>query len=81
MYKRNSHSWIKHLDFILLDLLSQQLAFCICYCLYNQTWILPYANPYYRGLGILLAALDFAVMVIFNTMHGVLKRGYIQELS
>lgn len=81
MYKRNSHSWIKHLDFILLDLLSQQLAFCICYCLYNQTWILPYANPYYRGLGILLAALDFAVMVIFNTMHGVLKRGYIQEMS
>ena len=81
MYKRNSQSWTKHLDFILWDVFAQQLAFCLCYCLYNNTMTLPYEDPGYRGLGILLAVLDFAVAVIFNTMHGVMKRGYIQEMS
>ena len=81
MYKRNSQNWSKHLDFILWDLFAQQLAFCLCYCLYNQTWTHPYADPYYRGLAILLAVLDFAVAVIFNTMHGVMKRGMIQEMG
>lgn len=80
MYKRNSQSWAKHLDFILWDGIALQLALNICYCLYNHTWTLPYADSYYRGLAILLAALDFAVAVIFNTMHGVLKRGYLQEV-
>ena len=79
MYKRNSQSWVKHLDFILWDLIALQLALILSYCLYNHTWMLPYADPYYRGISILLFALDFAVAVIFNTMHGVLKRGYLQE--
>ena len=81
MYKRNSQSRIKHLDFILWDVFAQQLAFNLCYCLYNRTWTPAYCNPDYLGLGILLAVLDIAVAVIFNTMHGVLKRGYYQEAA
>ena len=69
------------MDFILWDLFAQQLAFCLSYCLYNHTWALPYQDPNYRGLAVFLAALDFAVAVVFNTMHGVLKRGYIQEFA
>ena len=79
MYKRSSQSWAKHLDFILWDMFALQLALIICYCLYNHTWTLPYADANYRGIAVLLAGLDFAVAVIFNTMHGVLKRGYLQE--
>ena len=81
MYKRSSQSWTKHLDFILWDVFAQQLAFCLSYCLYNHTWTLPYADSNYRGLAVLLAALDFAVAVVFNTMHGVMKRGLIQEAA
>ena len=79
MYKRSSQSWAKHLDFILWDMFALQLALVMSYCLYNHTWMLPYADVNYRGIAVLLAALDFAVAVIFNTMHGVLKRGYLQE--
>ena len=81
MYKRSSQGWIKHMDFILWDVFAQQLAFNLCYCLYNRTGALVYSDPDYRSLGILLALLDVAVAVLFNTMHGVLKRGYYQEAA
>lgn len=31
MYKRSEQGWLKHLDFILLDVLSAQLAFVLGY--------------------------------------------------
>ena len=31
MYKRTDHGWLKHLDFILLDLLCAQLALILAY--------------------------------------------------
>ena len=31
MYKRREQSWLKHLDFILLDVLCAQLAFVLVY--------------------------------------------------
>ena len=31
MYKKKEQSWLKHLDFILLDVLSAQLALVLAY--------------------------------------------------
>ena len=80
MYKRNSQSWVKHWDFILWDLFALQLAYYLSYCLYYHTWTGPYADEHYRGVALLLAVLDLSAAIIFNTMHGVLKRGYLQEV-
>ncbi|MBQ7370645.1 MAG: hypothetical protein IJW67_01965, partial [Blautia sp.] len=79
MYKRNTQGWLKHLDFILLDLAVLQIAYIAAYCL-RQGWKLPYLVSRYRILAVVLGIVDIAIMVMFNTMHNVLKRGYYQEL-
>lgn len=79
MYKRNKQGWLKHLDFIILDIIVLQIAFIISYRI-RQVGIWPYTKLSYRILAIVLAGVDFLIAAIFNTMRNVLKRGLFQEL-
>lgn len=78
MYKRTSQGWLKHLDFILVDLITQQIAFFLAYFI-RQGGLLPYQSELYRTIGIFIAVLDFLVVVILDSMHNVVKRGYYKE--
>lgn len=75
MYSRTSHSWVKHLDFILLDLLSLQIAFFLAFFLREHLFN-PYAKPLYRNMGLYLTLVDFLLILAMGTMHDVLKRGH-----
>ena len=78
MYRRNAQGWRKHLDFILMDELALQIAYVIAYNIrMNRVW--PYGENIYRMLAIVLFMLDLLAMILLNTMHGVLKRGYWKE--
>ncbi len=77
MYKRNRQEWSKHLDFIILEELCLQAAFILAS--YARDRIFPYSRSIYRDLGIVLMLLDIVVLVFINTMHNVLKRGYLVE--
>ena len=79
MYKRAVQGWLKHLDFILWDVLVLQIAFVLGYMLRHGWKQLPYMIPSYRSLAIILVVVDFLVAVVFDTMHNVLKRGYLKE--
>ena len=79
MYKRSNLGWEKHLDFILLDMLSSQTALVIAYMIRHGWGQIPYLTAEYRMLALFLALLDLGVAVMFNTMHGVLHRGYFIE--
>lgn len=79
MYKRAANGWMKHIDFILLDVLCLHAAFVLAY------WIRlgvasPYADSEYAGMSIVITVVDFCVAIVFNTMHHVLKRGWYQEM-
>ena len=78
MYQRNRQGWLKHIDFILIDALVQQVAFVIAYML-RHGWSNPYKIPTYRTLAILLFFTNILISAVFNTMHNVLKRGYYKE--
>ena len=78
MYKRTKQGWLKHLDFIIWDEISLQLAFVLAY-LIRINLSLPYAQESYRRLAIIYIVLDFCVAALFNTMHNVLKRGLYKE--
>ena len=78
MYKRNSQGWLKHIDFILLDVLVLQTVFILAYML-RHGLSMPYSLEAYRTLGFLLIAVDILVAAIFNSMHNVLKRGPYKE--
>lgn len=77
MYKRNTQGWLKHLDFILLDMASLQLAFLLAVRIRHNT--LAYAFEPYRSLGWMLLLVDAVVLVLHNSMHKVVSRGYYVE--
>ncbi|MBR5336706.1 MAG: sugar transferase [Lachnospiraceae bacterium] len=78
MYKRSNTGWLKHIDFILLDAVSLQIAFVLAYLIRNGM-VLPYGKSSYRTLAITLVVVDFLIAAIFNTMHNVLKRRVYYE--
>ena len=80
MYKKNSSGWLKHLDFIVLDLLCVQLAFYVSYVLRQGEWN-PYAVPLYRNMAIFAELADLIVIFIFESYKNVLKRGYYKEFA
>ena len=80
MYKKNSQSWLKHLDFMLLDLLSLHISFLLAYCIrYGNSNL--YRIAAYRDMAIILTLIDGVVIVFFETFKDVLKRGYWIEFS
>ena len=78
MYKRNAQGWSKHIDFMLLDILINQLSYMLAYYFRFHTWV--YFNHSYRNLGILLLLADLLVIVLNNSLHDVIKRSYTREL-
>ena len=77
MYKRNAQGWSKHFDFMLIDELSLQVAFIISVLIRNQKW--AYSLQLYRKLGILFILIDALVIVLHNSLHDIMQRGYYVE--
>lgn len=80
MYKRNAEGWLKHIDFILWDVIILQGAYVLGYMIRHGWGQWPYLREGYRALAIVLAVADILVAIVFSTMHNVLKRGKLKEL-
>ncbi len=80
MYKRNSQGWLKHFDFMLWDILVLQVSFILGYMIRHGWGQWPYTRPEYKSLAIILVVVDILVTVLFNTLHNVMKRGYLKEM-
>lgn len=78
MYRKNANGWLKHIDFIILDMICLQIAFVMAYFIKNGN-IHLYNNFLYRNMAIIIELADLMVLLIFGTLNGVLKRGYYQE--
>ncbi len=59
MYGKLSNSWLKHWDFVALDLIGLQIAYVLAYLVRNQ-WQNPYADALYLNMGIIIALADIA---------------------
>lgn len=81
MYRRGPKGWLKHLDFILLDLLSLQAAFGLAYII-RFVEKDPYADPrLYQAMAIVLLLADIVALFFFNTLKNVLKEGMVPGIS
>ena len=78
MYRKDSTGWIKHVDFIILDLICLQVAFVLAYVLSGYG-----ANPYqlilYRNMAVFMEVSDLVVLFAMGTLKNVLKRGYYKD--
>lgn len=80
MYKKNTKGWIKHLDFIILDMICIQIAFYISYVLRQDSWN-PYAIPLYCNMAVFIELADIIIIFLTETYKNVLKRGYYIEFT
>ncbi len=78
MYKRRNQGWLKHIDFILWDEVTLQIAFIIAFNI-RLGGGLPYTIRRYMSLAVVFFIVDFLISAIFNTMHNVMSRGYLRE--
>ena len=80
MYKRNAQGWLKHFDFMLWDIFVLQISFVLGYMIRHGWGQWPYEKAEYKSLAIILVVVDILVTVLFNTLHNVMKRGYLKEM-
>lgn len=78
MYKREKKSWLKHLDFTILDIICMQLALTVAYVM-RLGWHLPYSSEPYERLAIVMVLIDICVVFLFEPYTGILRRGHFQE--
>ena len=79
MYKRTPKGWLKHIDFILLDLLCLTVSYVLAHLLRHRSVSIIFNNRMYVSIWIVLAVFDLLIMLLMETMHNVLKRGYFKE--
>ena len=79
MYKEKTQDWMRHLDFIALDMLCLLLGFALAYV--TRYGIHLGNKDIYVSLALILLLMDFAVMIIGGTTRGVMYRGYYRELA
>ena len=80
MYKKDSERWIKHVDFIILDMICLQIAFVLAYAISGYGFC-PYEQVLYRNMAIFLELADLLVISCYGTLRDVLKRGCYRDLT
>ena len=78
MYRKDSERWLKHIDFIVLDMICLQLAYVLAYAISGYGFN-PYAIIIYRNMAVFLELVDLIVIFAYGTMKSVLKRGYYRD--
>lgn len=65
---------------MILDQLSLQIAFLLAYMLRNGLSN-PYSHLIYCNVAFILVVIDAGVLLLFESLKNVLKRGYYQEFA
>lgn len=63
---------------MVLDIIVLQLCYMVAFYLRLQGWV--YSMHEYKTLGLLLFIADVLVIVVNNSLHDVIKRGYLREI-
>lgn len=80
MYKKANLGWLKHWDFIILDIICLQVAFISAYFIRHGIH-LAYENTLYRNMAFVLFLIQVCVTFFCESFKNVLKRGYYKEFT
>ena len=80
MYRRDAKGWLKHLDFMILDLLVLQLSFILSYII-RHGWSNPYKSEIYANMGVFIMLFDLILIFFTEPFRNILKRGYFREFE
>ncbi len=78
MYKRGRQGWLKHIDFVIIDLICLHISYIVAYMIRHGLQF-PYTVSRYFNLGIVISLMALVASVLLHTFSGVLKRGFYRE--
>ncbi|MBR6665872.1 MAG: sugar transferase [Lachnospiraceae bacterium] len=76
---KQQKSWVKHLDFILLDLACLQAGFLFAFWIKHGFDANPYTISIYRNEVLMLILIQLMVAIIGKNFKDVLRRGFYRE--
>ena len=79
MYEKQAKSWIKHIDFMIVDVLCMQLCFCLSYWM-NEELANPYGTDRFLYQAVVLLVCQLIILAFTNSYKNVLRRGPAAEL-
>ncbi len=79
MQIKSKYSWMKHIDFMLADLIALVISFLVAYHLKFDRWNFYQNEEWTRYLFIVLS-LSLVINFISNPYSGILKRPYYMEI-
>ncbi len=78
MYSRKKNRWLKHLDFILLDILSICIALFLAYAIRHGLRS-HYGSEEYFRIGMVMIFADLVIVFFSDSYKDVIRRGYLKE--
>ena len=72
------YSWVKHLDFMLIDLGSLLLCFFFNYFLKFHTFVM---NTEWKRLIVIIVLLNIVINLVANPYSGIFRRRYYQDIG
>ena len=80
MYKGLVKGWMKHLDFLFLDVICLEISFLIAYIIRNGLQK-DYMPPIYKNLMIVIVLVDICAVFFNNSYDEIVRRGVIAEFK
>jgi len=80
MHEKLGNTWVKHFDFLLIDLCCTQISFVLSYMIRHGIHF-PYASPIYRKIAILIIILQICIAFFTEPYSPILKRGHLKEFK
>jgi len=78
MHVQNKYSWIKHVDFIAINLFSLILSFVVSFYIKFDGLSLLF-TPTWEGLLLILCLINIVVTLVVNPYSGILRRPYYMD--
>ena len=79
MYKKSPSGWLKHWDFILLELICIQVSFILAFFIRHGRWNM-WMDEVYRNTALFFLVDDICCVFLLQTFRNILKRGPRREL-
>ncbi len=80
MYRRTTRSWLKHLDFIILDLISIAVCFSAAYAI-RLDFPRIFQDVSYRNILIVIYFIHILVAFFSHNYSDIVRRGYLSEAA
>ena len=80
MHKKELRGWLKHIDFIVLDVIVLQICFVLSYWLWMGLEN-PYSTYIYRYQAILLSLCQLLVVFFTDSYKNIIRRNWMEELG